>query len=212
VAAVLENGGVEVSLHLGSGAARVWSGKIAASAVLHLCGHGMYRAQHPEFSALRLADGWLSARELVTLPLAGITAVLSGCETGTRAVAAGDEALGMSRGLVRAGAAAVVCSLWRVDDRATCTLMTGLYDQWSTTGRLGAGLRAVQLERASADPDAYLWAAFGLIGDAAAAWPARENCAVGSGLTQPSHPSQQQEDRHDARRRDYSSSDPPTSA
>jgi CHAT domain-containing protein len=125
----------------------------------------------------------------VTLPLAGVTAVLSGCETGTRAVAAGDEALGMSRGLVRAGAAAVVCSLWRVDDRATSTLMTGLYENWFTNGTLGAGLRAVQLARASADADPYLWAAFGLIGDAAAVWPGRAHSSPGSRLSSPSHPS-----------------------
>lgn len=190
VAAVLANGGVDVSLHLGGAARReVLVDAVRHAAVVHLCGHGMFRAQHPEFSALRLADGWLSARELVTLPLAGVTAVLSGCETGTRAVSAGDEALGMSRGLVRAGAAAVVCSLWRVDDRATSTLMTGLYENWFTNGTLGAGLRAVQLARASADADAYLWAAFGLIGDAAAAWPGRERSSTGPRLSYPSHPS-----------------------
>jgi len=190
VAAVLERGGVDVSLYLGGAARReVVVEAVRSAAVLHLCGHGMFRAQHPEFSALRLADGWLSARELVTLPLAGVTAVLSGCETGTRAVAAADEALGLSRGLVRAGAAAVVCSLWRVDDRATCTLMSGLYEHWRRNGSLGAGLRAVQLERASAGVDPYLWAAFGLIGDAAAAWPARERSSTGSRPTPSSHPS-----------------------
>ncbi len=190
VAAVLERGGVDVELYLGGAARReVVVEAVQRAAVLHLCGHGMFRAQHPEFSALRLADGWLSARELVTLPLSGVTAVLSGCETGTRAVAAGDEALGLSRGLLRAGAGAVVCSLWRVDDRATCTLMTGLYDHWRSNGRLGAGLRAVQQERASAGADAYLWAAFGLIGDAAAAWPAREPSPLGTSLRIPSHPS-----------------------
>ena len=116
----------------------------------------------------------MSARELVTLPLEGVTAVLSGCETGARAVVAGDEALGLSRGLLRAGASAVVSSLWRVDDRATSRLMTGLYQHWSATGRLGAGLRAVQIERASIDSDPYLWAPFGLFGNSDAAWPATE--------------------------------------
>ena len=190
VAEVLAGGGVDVTLHLGGEATRQSVvDAVRRSAVLHLCGHGMFRSQHPEFSALRLADGWLSARELVTLPLAGVTAVLSGCETGTRAVAAGDEALGLSRGLLRAGAAAVVCSLWRVDDRATCTLMTGLYGHWRATGRLGGGLRAVQLERALHDQDAYLWAAFGLIGDANAAWPVRRSAPRESDLKAPSHPS-----------------------
>jgi tetratricopeptide (TPR) repeat protein len=190
VAEVLEGGGVDVSLYLGGAARRqVVVEAVRRSAVLHLCGHGMFRAQHPEFSALRLADGWLSARELVTLPLAGVTAVLSGCETGTRAVAAGDEALGLSRGLVRAGAAAVVCSLWRVDDRATSTLMTGLYRHWRASGTLGAGLRAVQLERASEVRDPYLWAAFGLIGDAAAAWPVSGSSPLGSTLSSSLHPS-----------------------
>ncbi len=163
VAEVLASGGVDVSLHLGGAARRdVVVEAVRRSAVVHLCGHGMFRHQHPEFSALRLADGWLSAPELVTR------------ETGARAVAAGDEALGLSRGLLRAGASAVVSSLWRVDDRATCHLMTGLYRHWSAAGRLGAGLRAVQIERASTDSDPYLWAPFGLFGNADAAWPGTE--------------------------------------
>jgi CHAT domain-containing protein len=175
VAEVLAAGGVDVSLHLGGAARReVVAEAVRRSAVVHLCGHGMFRPQHPEFSALRLADGWLSARELVALPLAGVTAVLSGCETGARAVAAGDEALGLSRGLLRAGASAVISSLWRVDDRATSQLMTGLYRHWNAAGRLGAGLRAVQIDRASTDSDPYLWAPFGLFGNADAAWPGTE--------------------------------------
>src|SRR5206468_5085291 len=108
----------------------------AEAALIHLAGHAVYRAEHPEFSALRLADGWVNARDLAALPLEGGTAVLSACETGARGVVAGDEVLGLVRGLCRSGASTVLASLWRVGDRATRRLMTGLHSRLPRRPRL----------------------------------------------------------------------------
>ncbi|HET7224388.1 MAG TPA: CHAT domain-containing protein, partial [Candidatus Eisenbacteria bacterium] len=172
VAARLEAGGVEVERAVGAEATRARLGSRAADAALvHLAGHAVYRAEHPEFSALKLADGWISARDLAALPLAGACVVLSACESGPRGVVAGDEMLGLARGLRRAGASAVVASLWRVDDRATRAFMDELYRSWAAGGRLGAALCDVQRRAAAHGADVYLWAPFCLMGEPDVGWP-----------------------------------------
>lgn len=171
VTARLTEGGAPVEFR-GGASATVASMREAAqsAAVIHLAGHAIYRAQHPEFSALRLADGWLNAADLAALPLRGACVVLSACETGPRGVVGGGEVLGLIRGLLRAGSSAVVASLWRIDDRATADFMDDLYRDWQALGRLGPALARVQRAR-SASNDPYLWAPFSLTGDPDAAWP-----------------------------------------
>jgi CHAT domain-containing protein len=172
VARLLELAGVAVELRVGSeaGMAALREGARVA-AHIHLCGHAVYRAEHPEFSALRLADRWVSARDFASLPLAGASVVLSACETGPRGAVGGEEVLGLVRGLDRAGTRAVISSLWRVDDRATLGLMEDLYRAWRKAGALGAALRDVQRCRAMAGEDLYLWAPFCLQGEPDVSYP-----------------------------------------
>jgi CHAT domain-containing protein len=75
-----------------------------------------------------LEDGILTARELCDMDLSGTRlAVLSACQTGLGSTAA-DGLVGMPQGLKRAGAGAVIVSLWPVDDRATQLLMNYFYE------------------------------------------------------------------------------------
>ena len=172
VARILGDGGTEVEARAGA-LARVESVSAAAgeAALVHVAGHAVYRADHPEFSALRLADGWLTVSDLAAMPLDGACVVLSACETGPRGSVGGGEMLGLVRGLTRAGAAAVVASLWRVHDRAAVRFMRALYSRWRETGRLGEAMHAVQRAAARADVDPYLWAPFCLIGRGDVPWP-----------------------------------------
>lgn len=166
---------VPVELRTGDAASVHELSKAAARAsLIHLSGHAVYREEHPEFSALRLADGWVTVSDLAALPLQNACVVLSACETGPRGAVAGREMLGLVRGLVRAGASAVIASLWPVDDWATLELMKDLYVAWRGRGTLGEGLRQVQYARAVADQDPYLWGAFCLIGDGGVPWPGSE--------------------------------------
>jgi CHAT domain-containing protein len=72
------------------------------------------------------SDGILRASEIEALMLDDALVVLSACETGLgRAQADGIQGVGQA--LLRAGARAVVLSLWRVDDTATAALMTAFY-------------------------------------------------------------------------------------
>src|SRR5207247_8043274 len=111
--------------------------------------------------------------DLAALPLGGATAVLSACETGVRGVVAGDEVLGLVRGLCRSGASTVLASLWRVDDRATHSLMTDFYSRWPRLECLGAAWREAPRRAASETQDAYQWAAFCRVGEPGARCAAR---------------------------------------
>ena len=75
-----------------------------------------------------LEDGILTAREVCDLDLShNQLTVLSACQTGLGNVAA-DGLVGLPQGLKRAGAGAVVVSLWPVDDRATQLFMQYFYE------------------------------------------------------------------------------------
>ncbi|MDO4993738.1 MAG: CHAT domain-containing tetratricopeptide repeat protein [Bacteroidales bacterium] len=75
-----------------------------------------------------LEDGILTAREVCDLDLShNQLTVLSACQTGLGNVAA-DGLVGLPQGLKRAGAGAVVVSLWPVDDKATQLLMQYFYE------------------------------------------------------------------------------------
>lgn len=134
--------------------------------VLHLACHGQFRPDNPLFSALRLADGWLTAREAYELELEGTLVTLSACETGISAIAPGDEQLGLVRGFLSAGAPSLVVSLWTVDDVATADLMVDLYTQLRDGVRPAGALRFAQ-QRALARPERahpFFWAPFMLFG------------------------------------------------
>ncbi len=70
----------------------------------------------------------LTAEEVAGLDLSGCRlAVLSACETGLGNVAGGQGVLGLQRAFHRAGAGAVMASLWSVDDAATSLMMEDFY-------------------------------------------------------------------------------------
>ena len=79
------------------------------------------------FSGIRLGDTYLNVYDLYRLRLRADLVTLSGCATGANVAAAGDELLGITRGLFCAGAHTLLLSLWNVHDESTTALMTSLY-------------------------------------------------------------------------------------
>ncbi len=134
--------------------------------VLHLACHGLFRADNPMFSALRLADGWLTAHTALSMKLPGALVVLSGCETGRSAVAGGDEILGLVRAFLGAGAATLVVSLWLVQDETTASLMADFYAEIRAGATPAQALRHAQQRLRRSHPHPYYWAPFVLIGKA----------------------------------------------
>ncbi len=107
----------------------------AAARHIHLACHGVFRPDQPLRSGLRLADGFLDVGEIVrTLHLQAELVVLSGCETGIGSIQGGDEIVGLARAWLYAGTAAVLVSLWAVDDLPTRLLMLEFYSRLAASG------------------------------------------------------------------------------
>lgn len=75
-------------------------------------------------------DGILSAYEIAHVNLNNLEiAVLSACETALGDVTT-DGVAGLQRGFKQAGTKSLLMSLWKVDDEATCALMSAFYSNW----------------------------------------------------------------------------------
>lgn len=111
-------------------------------------------------------DGILTAQEISTLNLQGIDLVtLSACETAKGDIT-GDGVFGLQRGFKKAGANSILMSLWKVDDAATCKLMTEFYSNWigkkmTKHNALEAAKKTVRETKGWEDPT--FWAPFILL-------------------------------------------------
>lgn len=129
--------------------------------VLHLACHGLHRVRNPMFSALKLADRWLTARDVLGLRLSGTLVVLSACETGRQGGhGSQDEAIGLARSFLAAGASAVVVSLWLAGDDVTAQLMQNFYSELHGGLSPAAALQAAQTSVRQTNPHPSDWAPF----------------------------------------------------
>src|SRR5580658_5883984 len=141
--------------------------KGSQSVLLHIATHGTYRQDNPMFSGIRLGDGYLNLYDLYQMRLSARHVTLSGCATGMNFVAAGDELLGLERGLFCAGAASLLLSLWDVHDRSTSELMQSFYKGYMQTGEMAASLQSAMKQLRHENPHPYFWAPFVLVGQLA---------------------------------------------
>jgi CHAT domain-containing protein len=137
--------------------------------ILHLASHGLFRADNPMFSALRLYDGWLTGADVLALDLKDTLVVLSACESGRNDGQRGDEILGLTRAFLGAGTRALCATLWLAEDKASASLMDCLYQQLAQGGDYASALRAAQLALKEKLSHPYYWAPFVLIGQAKSA-------------------------------------------
>lgn len=135
--------------------------------IVHIASHAVFRHDNPMFSAFQLSDGWLNFYDLSGLDLRGSLVTLSGCNTGSNRVYAGDEMIGMVRGFLSAGASSLVVSLWDVNDQATAQLMKAFYGELQTGAAPLHALRSAELQVKRQYPHPYYWAPFLFMGGAA---------------------------------------------
>ncbi len=152
--------------------------EIPAHEILHYAGHAVANAEEPGLSYLPLAtapqaagggSGALFAEELEGRRLGRLRlVVLSACSTiKPRDTRAGGPA-GWAQPFLEAGAAAVLGTLWNVDDRAAERLLTDFHRRFRRQGDAAQALREAQLAML-ADPDGSFshpatWAGFALVG------------------------------------------------
>lgn len=155
----------EVELYLGEQAtAKVLRERGPETGLLHIATHGTYRQDNPMFSGIRLGDGYVNLCDLYQLRLNARLVTLSGCATGMNFVAAGDELLGLERGLFRAGATSLLLSLWDVHDRTTAELMQEFYKSYIQSDDVALSLRAAMQTLRRKNPHPYFWAPFVVVG------------------------------------------------
>ena len=132
----------------------------------------------------------LTLRDILEHRLEGTRlVVLSACETALPGTAALDEVISLPTGLLQAGAASAIGSLWSVEDLATMVLLSRFYRLWRTDGlapaealrqaqRWTRDLTAEERDRTFVDVDMeasgerglrpyghpFWWAAFGFTG------------------------------------------------
>ncbi len=122
--------------------------------ILHFATHGRLSEEAPMLSSILLADGQeLSLHELMGLQLSADLVVLSACQTGLGETTGGDDVLGLTRGLLGAGARTAIVSLWRVNDLSTSFLMSAFYRELLAGGGPASALQEAQEYLRKMSPD-----------------------------------------------------------
>ncbi len=143
---------------------------------VHFATHGWLDPTDLRHSGLRLATaGGDEAASLLTLPeiqsmrLSASVVVLSSCESGLGELLRGEGVLGLTHAFLRAGAAAVVVSLWSVADDSTADFMEFFYKELLAGQPASAALRRAKLAFLDSDRparrSATRWAPFVLAGE-----------------------------------------------
>ena len=134
----------------------------------YLCFAGADNRKQGELIPDSLDDGLLTAQEISVLDFRGLELVsLSACQTGQGHITS-DGVFGLQRGFKKAGANSILMSLWKVDDEATCLLMTEFYKHWIAEGKtkhdaLELAKQTVRSHKEKGWDDPKYWAAFILL-------------------------------------------------
>jgi CHAT domain-containing protein len=136
------------------------------SPFVHIATHGLFRRDNPMFSSIRLGSGPLSVVDLYQLRLSAELVTLSGCSTGLNAIVAGDELLGLVRGLLYAGAQAVQLTLWDAYDMSTAEFMGSFYRYLQSGSNKARAVQLAMRDLRDRYPHPFYWAPFLLVGQA----------------------------------------------
>jgi tetratricopeptide (TPR) repeat protein len=190
-AAILRDAGWRVTEVAGPAATRAAAlAALAGSELAHVTAHGYVEPRTPMNSGLVLADHQgrpskfvgelppdrrrqvvLRARDLAEVRMRVRLLTLRACSSGWHAAEhAGDEFSGLTRALLRAGAAATISALWNVDQDSSGELLREFYRSWRDGVPLWRAMWRAQRTMME-DPDRpwlrhpYHWAALVVVGD-----------------------------------------------
>ena len=111
----------------------------------HIAAHGIFRADSPLFSSLRMHDGPLTVYDFERLQRAPYRLVLSSCDSGMLAPAGANELLGLVSSLLPLGTAGIVAGIVPLNDRALVPLMVDLHRYLRAGQTLAESLYSVRL-------------------------------------------------------------------
>lgn len=140
--------------------------RLANCSVAHLSTHAYFDRESPLNSGIVLADGVLTAREVMNHRLRVDLLVLSACETGITQVIGGTELAGLGHTFLQVGSRSLLISLWKVSDPSTAALMTAFHkSRGEGLNNIHAFYQAMANVRSSARwAHPYYWGAFVLMG------------------------------------------------
>jgi CHAT domain-containing protein len=119
--------------------------EMTTAGVLHLGCHGAAVLNDPLRSHLLLAGGArLELDRILRMRLQARLVVLSACETSLPGIVLPDEVVSLPTGLVQAGAAGVLATMWITGDRDPAIHMVEFYRRWAGGGSPSAALAATQ--------------------------------------------------------------------
>ncbi len=135
---------------------------------VHIASHARFVSHSPMQSAIKLSDGWLTARDMYDVDLAGGTVVLSACDSGRTGVSHARELLGLVRGFLNAGAGSLVLSHWLLHDATAARTLTDMYTAWysdaTASGKPESALRQAQRRVRGVNPHVAAWGALHVVG------------------------------------------------
>uniref|UniRef100_UPI0035C9D08B CHAT domain-containing protein n=1 Tax=uncultured Nostoc sp. TaxID=340711 RepID=UPI0035C9D08B len=137
---------------------------------LHLATHGCFQTEDCKKVKLKnntllFADKFLDIADAALLGLQGTQLItLSACQTAVDTKNNNVGIAGVAYIFERAGAKAVMASLWAVDDEATQLLMVDFYQNLKLGMTKGEALQQAKLKLIADYPHPFYWSAFVLIG------------------------------------------------
>ncbi len=146
------------------------------SRIIHYAGHAQ-ASQNAELSGFQFPkpaqpdsvnDGYLYLSELYNLPLKADLAILSACETGAGKLTQGEGIISLARAFHYAGCPTVTMTLWKVNDRATATIVELFSENLSRGMAKDEALQLARLDFLKKEPalsHPYYWAGIVLVGD-----------------------------------------------
>lgn len=138
--------------------------------ILHLSTHALAEAREGQPPRIELWDQALLLPDIYALSLQADLVVLSACQTSLGVEQKGEGIMSFARAFAHSGAAAVIASLWTVNDRSTAQIMEGFYQNLDGGKTIADALKTAKLAYLS-NPDVppmlqspYFWAALTMTG------------------------------------------------
>jgi CHAT domain-containing protein len=144
--------------------------------IIHVASHSIFDEQNPmnarmifAKSGCDTADGYIYASDLYGMKMNASLAVLGSCRTGFGTFRKGEGMISLAYAFSYAGCPSMIYSLWEVDEKETCSLMSAFYDGIEKGLAKDDALHQAKLKMLEKSNDftanPYYWAGFILSGD-----------------------------------------------